>query len=76
MIYQELDHDVHFYIGKYSSQDEYGTAAYKTVELDTYVRMNKCILFFFNVNLKLSLLRYEGNVSSWIERYTRISVIN
>lgn len=40
MIYQELDHDVHFYIGKYSSQDEYGTAAYKTVELDTYVRMN------------------------------------
>lgn len=46
MIYQELDHDVHFYIGKYSSQDEYGTAAYKTVELDTYVRMNKCLLFF------------------------------
>lgn len=34
---EELDHDVHFYIGKYSSQDEYGTAAYKTVELDTYL---------------------------------------
>ncbi|XP_060079404.1 gelsolin-like protein 2 [Ylistrum balloti] len=31
----ELALHVHFWIGKYSSQDEYGTAAYKTVELDT-----------------------------------------
>jgi len=29
--------DVHFWIGKNSSQDEYGTGAYKTVELDTYL---------------------------------------
>jgi len=31
----EIKYDVHFWIGKYSTQDEYGTAAYKTVELDT-----------------------------------------
>ena len=35
---QELKYDLHFWIGQYSSQDEYGTAAYKTVELDTLVR--------------------------------------
>jgi len=33
----ELNHDVHFWIGRHSTQDEYGTAAYKTVELDTYL---------------------------------------
>jgi len=34
---EELSYDVHFWIGKESSQDEYGTAAYKTVELDTFL---------------------------------------
>ena len=33
----ELKYHVHFWIGKYSTQDEYGTAAYKTVELDTFL---------------------------------------
>jgi len=34
---EELQYDVHFWIGKHSTQDEYGTAAYKTVELDTFL---------------------------------------
>jgi len=33
---EDLEYDLHFWIGKYSTQDEYGTAAYKTVELDTF----------------------------------------
>lgn len=33
----EIKYDVHFWIGKKSTQDEYGTAAYKTVELDTFL---------------------------------------
>ncbi|XP_076447809.1 gelsolin-like protein 2 [Babylonia areolata] len=34
---EHLQYDVHFWIGVYSTQDEYGTAAYKTAELDTYL---------------------------------------
>ncbi|KAL4226173.1 hypothetical protein ACF0H5_014159 [Mactra antiquata] len=34
---EEFQYDVHFWIGSESSQDEYGTAAYKTVELDTFL---------------------------------------
>jgi gelsolin len=32
-----LNHDVHIWIGQESSQDEYGTAAYKMVEADDYL---------------------------------------
>lgn len=32
-----LIHDVFFWIGRTSTQDEYGTAAYKTVELDEFL---------------------------------------
>ena len=34
---EKLTHRVFMWIGEYSSQDEYGTAAYKTVELDDYL---------------------------------------
>jgi gelsolin len=34
---EELAFDLHFWIGANSTQDEYGTAAYKTVELDTFL---------------------------------------
>jgi len=31
---EDLDYNLYFWLGKTTSQDEYGTAAYKTVELD------------------------------------------
>eukprot|EP00117_Sycon_ciliatum_P024132 scpid97993/ scgid5892/ Gelsolin-like protein 1; Actin-modulator len=34
---EELKHNLHFWIGRHSTRDEYATAAYKAVELDTFV---------------------------------------
>ncbi|ESN97697.1 hypothetical protein HELRODRAFT_85143, partial [Helobdella robusta] len=34
---QSIKYDAHFWIGSNSTQDEYATAAYKTVELDNYL---------------------------------------
>lgn len=34
---QKLKYDLHFWLGTETSQDEAGTAAYKTVELDTFL---------------------------------------
>jgi len=35
---EQLVHDIFFYLGAHTSQDEAGTAAYKTVELDEFLR--------------------------------------
>jgi len=37
MLTQSLNYNIHFWLGKYTTQDEAGTAAYKTVELDDYL---------------------------------------
>jgi len=34
---KQLHHDLHFWLGAESTQDEMGTAAYKTVELDDFL---------------------------------------
>lgn len=76
-VYKENDKllmDVHFWIGSESSQDEYGTAAYKTVELDTYhddlpiqhreVMDNESSLFLSYFDERGGLRIFEGGVDT------------
>lgn len=51
---EELHYDIHFWIGQYSTADEYGTAAYKTVELDT--------LLDNRANQHREVMGYESNL--------------
>ena len=48
---------MHYWIGQYSTADEYGTAAYKTVELDTLVSLAfssfTCHFFLFFLLMQL-----------------------
>ena len=37
---QSLFHEIHFWIGKHSTPDKYGTAAYRTVDLYRHVSHN------------------------------------
>jgi Gelsolin repeat len=50
---ENLSYDLHFWLGEETSQDEAGTAAYKTVELDD----RACFFFFFGRVRQLSNYR-------------------
>jgi len=69
---EALKWDIHFWLGKHTSQDEAGTAAYKTVELDDLLRgapiqhrevqghESDLFMGYFQNNIKLM----EGGVDS------------
>ena len=50
---------MHFWIGQHSTEDEYGTAAYKTVELDDYVRKEND-KFISQLKCKVSVLSFKN----------------
>ena len=43
----KICYDAYFWIGKESTQDDYGTAAYKVVELDNLLNDGFCFCFLF-----------------------------
>ena len=38
---QSLTHEIHFWIGKLSTPDKYGTAAYRTIDLYRHVSQSQ-----------------------------------
>lgn len=72
----KLLHDVHFWLGSESSQDEQGVAAYKTVELDTLLgdlpvqhretegHESKLMLSYYNGDEKAGMQILKGGVAS------------
>jgi hypothetical protein len=52
---EALSHDIYIWIGSESTQDEYGTAAYKMVEADDYLG-GQCFLLVLVAHLGRSEL--------------------